>query len=310
MKRARFAVRVLAGIVAIIAVTEAGVRLGGLVDFPLYDVDPEIGYVVKPNQHGVFMTTNDWVFNDRSMGVGAAWKPTGKTDVLLLGNSIIAGGNPFKEREKVGPLVQARLGPTFAVWPIASGGWSALNQMVYLQRNPDVLPGSDVIVWEYMNGALSQRTEWAGEYVWPTERPLWAGWYVFRRYALPRLSALGGRWLNSWTALPSELPPAGRVTPENMRRFESVLDAADPSKRRILLMYPIAAALIPGADQSRWTSDYPQVEAAARARGWKVVDVEKDPRWGLQRYRPDHVHPTAQGNTVLADIIADAVREK
>jgi lysophospholipase L1-like esterase len=309
MKAARLAVRTLAVVVTLAALTEAGVRIGGLVDFPLYDVDSEIGYVVKPNQRGAFMRSHDWVFNDRSMGVDVAWKASAKIDVLLLGNSIIAGGNPFKEREKVGPLVQARLGQQFAVWPMASGGWSAINEMVYLQRNPDVLPASDVIVWEYMNGGLSQRTEWAGEYVWPTKPPLWAGWYVFRRYALPRFSAVGGHWLNSLTALPSELPPVGRISPENMRRFESVLDSVDPNKKRILLMYPIAAALIPGPDQSRWTSDYSEVEAAARAHGWKVVDVEKDARWGLQRYRPDHVHPTVAGNRALAEIISDAIRE-
>ena len=35
-----------------------------------------------------------------------------------------------------------------------------------------------------------------------------------------------------------------------------------------------------------------------------VISIGRDPRWGLSNYR-DGIHPSGQGNEVLADIIAN-----
>lgn len=106
----------------LLGTTELVVRLSGVLDFPLYAVDPEIGFVPKPNQSGKFLNKNAWVFNDRSMGTDTAWSPSGKPDILLIGNSIVMGGNPYDQSEKLGPLLQKKLAGKVAVWPIAAGG--------------------------------------------------------------------------------------------------------------------------------------------------------------------------------------------
>ena len=36
----------------------------------------------------------------------------------------------------------------------------------------------------------------------------------------------------------------------------------------------------------------------------EVISIGRDPRWGLSNYR-DGIHPSRQGNSVLADIIAN-----
>jgi hypothetical protein len=85
---------------------EVAVREAGMVDFPIYAVDDEIGYIPKPNQHGCFLNKRCWAFNDRSMGTTTAWNPTLHPNVLFIGNSIVMGGNPYDQHDKLGPLVQ------------------------------------------------------------------------------------------------------------------------------------------------------------------------------------------------------------
>jgi len=64
---------------------EIAVRLSGILDFPTYAVDSEIGYIVKPNQSGKFLNKNPWAFNDRSVRSASlgirAHTPTGLSRV-------------------------------------------------------------------------------------------------------------------------------------------------------------------------------------------------------------------------------------
>jgi hypothetical protein len=157
----------LLGLGLAIGMVEVGVRFAGLVDFPTYTVDNEIGYIIKPNQSGSFLEKNRWAFNDKSMGTSSAWSPTNHVNVLLIGNSIIMGGNPYDQPDKVGPQIQQILGESYAIWPIAVGGWSNVNETIYLERNEDVVRAADFFVWEYMDGGLSGLSTWRNDYVWP-----------------------------------------------------------------------------------------------------------------------------------------------
>ena len=133
---------------------EAGSRVLGLTDFPIYIVDDGVGYTVKPNQAGNFMIVNGWSFNDRGMGTSRAWNPNLKENILLVGNSIIMGGNPYRQEEKIGPLLEHLLAERYSVWPIAVGGWTNVNEAAVLERNKDVVSDSQFIIVEYMNGGF------------------------------------------------------------------------------------------------------------------------------------------------------------
>ena len=165
--------------------TEAGIRLGGLVDVPTYRVNDTIGYIAAPSQSGDFLDKNTWVFNERSMGIAAHWDASKRPNLLLIGNSIVVGGNHNDQSTKLGPLLQKEVSERWSVWPIAMGGWTNINETAYLESNPDVTAAANVFVWEYMRGGLSRLAPWGGEYVFPQHRPLCATCYVFRRYAVP-----------------------------------------------------------------------------------------------------------------------------
>ncbi len=204
-------------ILALIAAfsVEIAARSAGLVDFPIYNVDPEIGYIPKENQSGAFLNKNDWYFNDKNMPIARNWQPSiSPKNILLIGNSIIMGGNPFRQQDKLTPQLQARLGEKLFAWPLAAGGWTQVNEMVYLDRHPEITAKADYFAWEYMAGGLSQATPWQGEYVFPSHKPIIAAWYAARRYLLPR-------FFPSLHA--SELPVTGQINPNNLVKFDDEL---------------------------------------------------------------------------------------
>ena len=282
--------------------TEAAVRLSGAVDFPLYAVDDEIGYVIKPNQQGNFLNKNHWVFNDRSMGTNQNWDPSGKPNLLILGNSIVMGGNPYDQQDKLGPLLQTRLGDKVKVWPAAVGGWSTVNESIYLSRNPDVVKATNFFIWEYMNGGLSQLSPARGEYVFPTQKPIFATWYMARRYVLPRFISFDM----------NELPPQGSSQSANLAQFEklvSELSAASGAKTPgILFLYPGKDEYIDSKNGKDYVPDREELQRIAESYGLKIVDIAKNPEWNLGLYR-EGTHPTVDGNKVLADILAKSVVE-
>jgi hypothetical protein len=290
-------------VAGLLIVVEVGLRLCGAVDFAVYHVDDEIGYIPEPNQAGTFLIDHSWAFNDRSMGTTEPWNPSRHPNILLIGNSIVMGGNPFDQKDKLGPLLQKDVGDAYSIWPIAAGGWTNVNEVFYLKRNPDIASRPNFFVWEYMSGGLSALATWQGDLVWPRSHPVWATLYVFRRYILPRLFH---------SAAPaSELPPVGAVNPQFKREFAdmvaSLAHAGGTSHSGLLFLYPKKSELQAAKQGKDWLSERSDIEAIATANGLAVIDVAQQPEWNETLYRPDTVHPTVAGNIVLAKILADGI---
>ena len=292
---------VLAVAIFLLTLSEIVLRATGLTSFPVFLVDPSLGYLPVPNQSGRFLDRNRWSFNDRSMATAAPWNSALNSNLLLIGNSIVEGGNPIDQDDRLGTMLQADLGRSFAVWPIAAGGWSNLNEVNYLKRFDDVSRASDFFVWEYMAGGLSEVSKWRGKYLNPTSHPWFATWYVARRYMLPRFIDFGE----------SELPPTGGVTQENLSSFEAMLAQLSTHSKfavpGVIFLYPESCRLIIARQGLEWLPERRQIEAIAARHGIMVVDIARDPSWNSSLYR-DPTHPTPAGNQVLGRILSEAVR--
>lgn len=266
---------------------EIAVRASGLVDFPLYDANKEIGYIPKPSQAGSFLHKNIWQFNSLSMGSGP-FKPSSGIDVLLIGDSVVLGGNPYKQQDRLGPVLQIE--SKHAVWPISAGSWSISNELIYLKAHPDVLKDIDTFIFVLNSGDFQGPSSWGCETTHPREYPYSAAYYVFKKYiydfqpctgVLKELTVAEGDWK---TAL------------KEFFEFETV-----KGKPVSFFLYPNKKESAGSIEVSTFEGYAADLLQASNGRA-HVFSIFRDPRWSEQFFR-DEIHPTVEGTKVLASII-------
>ena len=87
-------VKIALACLTVIAISsEIGLRLAGAGSYPLYDIDDKIKYIPSANQHGTYFNRYAWHFNDRHMASRSNWSAEKHPNLVLVGNSIVLGGN-------------------------------------------------------------------------------------------------------------------------------------------------------------------------------------------------------------------------
>lgn len=281
----------------ILVTTEMYLRYAGFNSYPIYDIDDDIKYIPSANQQGRFLKRNAWYFNDRNMGNIYNWTAEKHPNLLLIGNSIVLGGNPFHHPDKLGPLLEKDLGGRYIVWSAAAGGWTNVNEMAYLDRNADVLKNADAVVVEYMEGGLSAANAWPGYYVFPDRKPWILAEYIFRRYVLPRLTKAASLDFGS-------LPRTGASDRAQWQRFEALATNIAKQHKLVIFFYPALDNL---KNRSAWQAEIAPIEELCRTISAKCLDIAQAPAWNEKFYSSDGVHPTVEGNKTLASILANAV---
>ena len=284
---------------AALALVEAVARLSGIADIPLYDVDREIGYIPKPNQSGAFLRRNDWVFNERSMGA-RSFAPDGRTNILLLGDSIVYGGDAYKQREKLGPRLEDDLQGDYAVWPVGAGHWGALNEITYLQRNADLLDRMNTLVWVLISVDFQRRVQSWSPLIHPQKPPLLASVFGLRRFILPRLHIIPDP---AWVPVAQEQHVAIDAQLPLFDKYVASLRAAHPALRMLLVLYPNAYEFTHPEDVPAQTITRELRRIAGRL-GIDFLRVAEDSRWQIANYR-DPIHPTVEGNVALAALLKE-----
>ena len=291
---------VAAGLATLLLISEVVVRQAGLADFPIYLRSDSFGYVPHSSQSGAFLGGNRWAFNDRSMGADRPWQPSQRADILLLGNSIVMGGNTYDKMDKLPQLLQERLGKACPVWPVAAGGWSTVNEMRFLQANPDVIAGTDFFIWELMAGQMGGLQPWVVETQHPTQRPWWATGYVVRKALTQRFGWTGSA---ASAAVPSDVERHYAEFDQMLGRLASAADRRPPG---LIFLYPDQAQLAQARAGREWMDDRVRIEQLAARYGVVLLDLAQSARWTGALYK-DGVHPTVEGNRILAGLLADTL---
>ncbi len=278
-------------VVAALSVAECVVRAFGLIDFPLYEANAQIGYIPAANQQGSFLNKNDWQFNALHMGA-PAFAPNPARDVLLVGDSLVYGGNAYRQSERLGPTLQAMLqGRGVSVWPISAGSWALRNELAYMRLNPQVPAGVSRIVFVLNTGDFgAEASSWACELTHPRNRPTFALWYSVNKY------------VHSFEPC-GEVPAALKVPDGDLAAELQAFMALHAAKTTFVL-YPDKTEV---SDVALESKGFAAGEAILKKAGaTRVVHVLQDKRWNGGLYK-DGIHPTAEGNRVLASIIDDAL---
>ncbi len=281
----------LAGLVIALASVELAARLSGATDFPIYQVDATIGYIPAKNQSGRFLNKNQWIFNELSMGAGR-FTPGSQVDTLLVGDSIVLGGNPISQEHRLGPLLSKKLGAP--VWPISAGSWSISNELTYLRLHPEVVEKSDRIVFVLNGGDLvDEASHWRCERYHPRVRPWSSAWYLLDKNLLH---------LEDCETFKPEMTPPVRSWRKDLGDF--LMLPALRGKNVYVVIYPdvneIKTESVLNAFEKKMS------DQLASFPSLKIIKVGFDRRWARAAYR-DGIHPSEGGNKTLADIIADHI---
>ncbi len=286
-------------IILVLLGAEIYLHLAGFGSFPIYDLDTPAGYIPTANQKGAFLNENHWAINNRHMGNVTDWTPDMHPNVLLIGNSVLYGGLPVDQPDKVAPLLEKALGGSIAVWSSAAGGWTNVNEMDFFEHNADIVANSDFVIIEFMAGGLSQATPWPGYYVFPDHKPLLLSFYNFEKYvARPFLK--GEKPVNNMGALPS----LGAIDPAQLQRFKNFVSNAAKTSKVIIFFYPSKTNL---TDGKIWDDAIEPIVALCKSLSLACVDFSKEKDWSPELYREDKVHPTIDGNKIIAKILAKEI---
>ena len=279
--------KLLKYLILILAILEIATRITLISDFPLYDANNKIGYIPKANQNGRFLWTHDWQFNEYHMGADA-FKPTNNEDILLIGDSIVYGGNPLKGPERLGQNLQKKL--NLAVWPISAGSWGMRNELIYLKSNLEVVKNVDTIIFVWNSGDFDKASSWSCEATHPTHEPISAFLYAFQKYVY------------NWDKCNGEIKPEFLVPDGDWhKKLKAFMDSPEMKNKKVkAFLYPyVNEEKDMNLLRKKLDKHINEIHQAGISN---IISVGHDSRWNTTYYRDD-VHPNAKGNEVLAAII-------
>ena len=285
MRRSIFAFSVAGLITAGTIITECGLRLVGIMNFPLYEKSEQLGYVLAPNQHGAFLNKNDWAFNELSMGVPEPFQPKKyKHNALLIGDSIVLGVNRIPQRHRIGPLLNERCEAAM-IWPISANSWAFLNELRYLQLHADVLENFDRIVFILNSGDFGKPSVWASETSTPTYRP-WLALIQLAHKLLPDNTTDEGKGSGDW--------------------HEGMKWLVERYHRPItIVLYPTKTQTEDAALRSRVLDAH----AAELDKHFSIIFLKNEVAdWSVADYR-DEDHPNVAGNRKIASLLEKHIAE-
>ncbi len=185
---------ILISVLAVVVVTEATLRLALGQGLPvLSQADSDTGYRFQPNQKiyrfGKNIEYNQ--YSQRSKPITIE-KPRGKLRILMVGDSVLNGGNFIDQSQIVSELFEKKL--TASAHPAevlnaSARSWGIGNQLGYLHKFGTF--NSDAVILQIGTHDLLQPTS-TGEKIgfssnFPNHPPLLAIEELFTRYGLPKL---------------------------------------------------------------------------------------------------------------------------
>lgn len=271
-------------IVAVVA-GEIVLRRAGFDAFPLYRRDPACVYRMAPDQSGLFRGRIAWRYNGAGMRSDADYVDLSGSTVIA-GDSVVDGGLQLSQADTLAERLAAATGQP--VRPVACHGWALANTLGALEALP-AWRKADHLVLLLNPGDLDTIGEGESTLSFPTQKPALLAPFLAARTLYRRFGAR--------TVRQSGVTPDQREA--NRTRFAALGGSFAGTVTLVCLPY-------------RGGCGRDDLVAYARSLGQDdrsigIVDLAADPRWGDACYA-DIVHLTAAGTSVLAAIIADAVR--
>ena len=278
----RFSITVL----FLIIFLEALSRLLGVADVPLRNANSVTGYIPKPSQSGSFLR-NDWHINAMQM-ISSKEFTTDSNELLLAGDSVVYGGSPLKQEERVGEQLDL-ITPDINVYTIADASWSFKNSLNYIEANQEKLLGLERIIFILNSGDFEKPSSWRCESYHPISKPISHFFFMMRKRLIPKCLA----------------KPQKDTLVEDYdftEKFNRLIDKFENTDFTIFLYqnrdeYNDSRNLIELVDE----------KILPRVHVYQLIDYSD--MWEKEYYR-DTIHPSSNGTEALAKILLRIINSK
>lgn len=303
---------IAAGATLLLGAAEIGLRGIGLGDPPLFQKNPQIGYLMAPGQE-VYRLGNRIAINryyQRSEELSAQ-PPAETIRTLFVGDSITFGISALDQRQTYPELVAAYLreGGTLTESANASAvSWGLGNERAYIERFG--IFGSEVAVLQIGSSDLLQPTS-TGDAVGvspaqPDRKPFTAIGEALTRVAIPRIR-MALRLDNTAGGEPVTTDDRELQFNENMAHFSKLITLVrEEESLPVVLLVPGLAELSPHGRFRRYEPYRERFKDLVQSLSVPLIDLaeewENDP--ATASYYTDGTHLTAAGNETMAKRIA------
>lgn len=295
---------VLASVTGLAVIAEISLRLTvGLGKPPLYIADPEIGYLLAPNQKlrrfGNSFETNQYSMRNEPIEA----KSEGQIRIVLLGDSVVNGSWWTDRTETLSKLLANRLQSEISnlqVLNISANSWGPRNELAYIKRfglfDADalvlIINTDDLFAIEANSLAVGK------SYSYPERPPTLALIELYQLFVAP----------------PRSIPELEKLQQEkddrlsqNLAAIRAIKEIAESTNTQfVLALTPLLREFKEGSQDK---------ELAARQRLQELVKAENITYIDFLKvwadfpqpeflYR-DRIHPSPQGNTKIIEAIAE-----
>jgi hypothetical protein len=284
----------------------------GLGDPPLYVLDPEIEYLLAPNQC-CRRFGNDYIVNKWSMRSGplAEPKPASELRVLVIGDSIVNGGGRIDQSRLATTRLCQELDPAQGGYErrvaanISAGSWGPPNELAYVKRFGTFDADVVIIVLNSDDVADVPGLEYIGS-SWPRRKPWCALQELVGVYA----------WRGVCKVLrrsPEPAPAPHAATHEQdveacHRAFDELVTEVRRKGAKVGVVQYLKRPEVTGRPEAgyteigRWAAEA-GIEPVSSGPAFKV---ELDAGHELYLSGED-VHPNDQGQAILAGVLREAI---
>ncbi|HEY9820749.1 MAG TPA: SGNH/GDSL hydrolase family protein [Candidatus Sericytochromatia bacterium] len=300
-------------IIAALIVIELALRLVfGLGNPVLIQADADTGYRVRPNQT-VFRFGKKAEYNQYSQRSATitANKPQGTLRILMIGDSILNGGNLADQAQTISELLKAQLAasrqPT-EVLNASTASWAIENRLGYLRKFGTF--ESDVVIVQIGTDDLTQPTSTSAGVehnpAYPTQAPLLAIQEVLTRYAWPKLASLIGFDFPTPLALLPGTEELNRQFQQNLQSLTKIVTLVRAKKMPIFILFtPNLNNLMPTFNVPEYKPEFLQLLNSLQVR---VIDAHNAwsslPKKTVEAFfRSDGVHLSVPGNEAIANLL-------
>jgi lysophospholipase L1-like esterase len=299
-------------IIGLITIIEILLRLiFGLGNPVLSQADSETGYRFQPNQKifrfGKHIEYNQ--YSQRSEPITPE-KSTQKLRILMIGDSVLNGGNPTDQHQTITEFLETKLtqsGHPAEILNASAGSWGIGNEFAYLRKFG--IFQSDALILQIGTHDLTQpksTSERVGyDPNYPDQLPLSAIQEGLIRYLFPSILQSLKLKLNS-QEIPVVLPQAQyKQFQENLETLKKILTWAKQQNIPVFVLFtPNREDLVPHYRIPPYKSEFLQL-----LNSNKVTVIDTHQVWSefslktVDNYFRDEVHLSVAGNQAVANLL-------